>query len=239
MLICRTVLILILSVPLAFGQENTKPPRVPENCIYKPTFMTGYTSFTGGTCFLCTVPEMDGVFMLTAHNLFGKACGLTRDYTWEEMPKLYQVMTALSMTDIKHSITSSLPLTIPGARGMDKSGYDHDLAGYRVDSSNSSSALTLSAVRPMVGQIVYLLARQHGKEELEMMRAIVRKSSEAEFEYTYFSVGLNLVGTSGAPVLNQNGEVVAINIGGDIDRGRWGIGNPCSSILPLLQGIKP
>lgn len=209
-------------------------PNVPDHVVLKPTFMTGYDSFSGGTAFLCTVPGIEGTFLLTAQHLFGPACGLKRQYTWDEVPKTFVAVTALSIADPKHFITSTQPATIPGAEATDKSGYTNDLAAYRVDGKPTS--LRLAAERPKVGDTVFLLARQRGKTSLEMFRAVVRKSSDSEFEYIYDDKEIRLAGTSGAPVLNTAGDVVALNIGGSPEGDRiWGMGNPCDSILRLLE----
>jgi len=113
----------------AFAAET--PPKVPDHVVLKPTFMTGYDSFSGGTAFVCQVPDFDGMLILTAHHLFGSACGLAREFTWQELPKTFVAVTGLSMSDPTRYVTSVKPLTIPGAHGLDGSGYHNDLAGYR------------------------------------------------------------------------------------------------------------
>jgi hypothetical protein len=180
--------------------------------------MTGYDSFSGGTAFLCAVPGVDGTFLLTAQHLFGPACGLKRQFTWQEVPKTFIVVTALSISEPRHFITSTQPLAIPGGRALDDSGYDHDLAAYRVE--EKVTPLHMAAERPKVGEPVFLYARQRGK-------------------YTFEDEDINLAGTSGAPVLNGVGEVVALNIGGGEESGKhWGMGNPCNSISSLLKAAK-
>lgn len=231
------LLILLMLRSVAVGAPNEAPPTVPADVVLKPTFMTGYDSFSGGTAFLCTVPGVDGTFLLTAQHLFGPACGLERQFTWQEVPKTFIVVTALSITEPKHFITSTQPLAIPGGHALDDSGYDHDLAAYRVDGKVTS--LRMAAERPKVGEPVFLYARQRGKTTLDLLRAIVRKSSDSEFEYNFDDEDINLAGTSGAPVLNGVGEVVALNIGGGEESGKhWGMGNPCNSISSLLKAIK-
>ena len=179
------------------------------------------------------------MLLLTAHHLFGEACGLDREYTWQELPKTFVAVTGLSITDPTRYVTSTKPLTIPGARGLDSSGYHNDLAGYRVIPKPTLSALRLATARPKVGATVFLHARQRGKSSLDMLKAVVRKSTDTEFEYVFEASKLNIAGTSGAPVLNALGEVVAINIGGGQEAGKnWGMGNPCSSIIRLLKSAK-
>jgi hypothetical protein len=214
-------------------------PKVPDHVVLKPTFMTGHDSFSGGTAFLCVAPDSDEVLLLTAHHLFGEACGLDREFTWQEMPKTFVAVTGLSITDPTRYITSTKPLTIPGAHGLDSSGYHNDLAGYRVVTKPTLSLLRLATSRPKVGATVFLHARQRGKSTLDVLKAVVRKSTDTEFEYVFEASKLNTAGTSGAPVLNTLGEVVAINIGGGQEAGKnWGMGNPCSSIIRLLKSAK-
>ena len=231
------LLVLLMLRSVAIGAPNEAPPTVPADVVLKPTFMTGYDSFSGGTAFLCAVPGVDGTFLLTAQHLFGPACGLKRQFTWQEVPKTFIVVTALSISEPRHFITSTQPLAIPGGRALDDSGYDHDLAAYRVD--EKVTRLRMAAARPKVGETVFLYARQRGKTTLDMLRAVVRKSSDSEFEYTFEDEDINLAGTSGAPVLNGVGEVVALNIGGGEESGKhWGMGNPCNSISSLLKAAK-
>jgi hypothetical protein len=223
----------------AVGAPTEEAPAPPANVVFKPTFMSGKDSFSGGTAFLCTVPGVEGTFLLTAQHLFGPACGLQRELTWQEVPRTFIAVTGLSITGPTNFITSTRPATIPGAHALSDSGYDKDLAAYRVQPDEKLTPLRLAAERPKVGEVVFLLARQRGKETLDLLRAVVRKSSDTELEYTFDANGIKLAGTSGAPVLNMAGAVVALNIGGGEERGKqWGMGNPCNSIAKLLKSAR-
>src|SRR6266496_968008 len=171
------LLIVFALATVAIGATDEQVPIVPAHVVLKPTFMTGSDSFSGGTAFLCTVPGVEGTFLLTAQHLFGPACGLKRQFSWQEIPKTFVVVTALSITEPTHFITCSNCVAIPGTRALDNRGYDKDLAAYRLGSDEKAVSLRLAASRPKVGETVFLHARQRGKTTLDMLRAVVRKSS--------------------------------------------------------------
>ena len=233
----RLLLLLALPVVCALAEG---PPKVPTDAVVKPTFMSGYDSFSGGTAFVCEVPGHDGLLLLTAHHLFGSACGLDHEYTWEEMPTAWPAVTGLSIDDPARYVTSAAPLAIPGAHALDDKSYDKDLAAYRVPAENKLPSLRLATAQPKVHETVFLYARQRGEAKLRFFRATVFPSGNSEFMYLFDDSDINLAGTSGAPVLNASGEVVAINIGGTKAADRlFGFGNSCLSIAKLLARAKP
>ncbi len=60
--------------------------------------------------------------------------------------------------------------------------------------------------------------------------------SPTAIEYFYDEAGVNFGGTSGAPLLNESGEVVGLNLGGGALRGKeFGFGNPATSFAALVS----
>lgn len=223
---------------LFIAWSSMAAPTPPKDSVVKPTFMTGYDSFSGGTAFLCRIEQLDLNLILTAHHLFGPACGWEKDFAWDEIESRFEVMTGLSMGgDYKKYITSSELVVIPGARGVDEKGYDQDICAWKIPSGNRLPTLELADKLPKKGDPVYLFARERGSEVLKLFKATVVISTTSEFEYG-FDKTVVLGGTSGAPVLNEQGKVVAINIGGYENKKKKtvGIGNPQPAILKMLKG---
>jgi Trypsin-like peptidase domain len=215
---------------------HAAPPSAPELAVLKPTFMTGVTSFSGGTAFVCQVDPLKKIFILTAHHLFGPACGLEKNLTWKEVPEIFLAVTGLAMADPEKAVTSTQAVAIPGAQAFDNNDCRHDLAAYLFPKESSLPHLQLAAKSPAKDENVFLLGRQRGSDKLEFLAGKVVRNAPEMLEYRFERTGLNLAGTSGAPVLNDKGEVIAINLGGYEKGGAvFGFGNPCESILDHLR----
>lgn len=211
-------------------------PTPLDNVVFKPTFLSGYDSLTAGTGFVARIGDTH-VF-LTAHHLFGPAAGLERNLTPAEAKEFAIALAASSMTHASLILVSSEMILIPTARAFDRRDTSHDVAAFRL-ASYSGPALRISATPPKVGEKVYMLARPRGEEKLRLISAVVSQVRETVIEYFYDETGVNFAGTSGAPVLNEIGEVVAMNLGGGDVRGKaMGIGNPAAAFSALLASAK-
>ena len=206
--------------------------------MFKPTFLTGYDSLTAGTGFV--IRSGNEFIFITAHHLFGPAAGLERDLTPAEAKEFASALAASSMQQHELLLTSAEMLLIPSAKACDEKDAGHDIAAFRLKSYRGPS-LIVSGTAPKLGDKVYLLARPRGEEKLRLIAGEIRRFSTDEMEYFYSESGFNFAGTSGAPVLNEAGEVVGMNLGGGEFKGRpFGFANPAVSFLPLVIGaLKP
>jgi len=207
-------------------------PWVRPHVVYKPTFLTGYDSLTAGTGYIAKMGN-EYVF-LTAHHLFGPAAGLERDLNPQEAVDFAAALAACSMTDPARVVVSSDMLLIPSAKTFGDQDASHDVAAFRLFEYQGPS-LDIAQTQPKSGEKIYLLARPRGEDRLRLLSAVVTRVSPNELEYAYDESGANLAGTSGAPLLNENGEVVGMNLGGGKTDGKeHGIGNPAASFSLLV-----
>lgn len=213
-------------------------PTPPKNCIFKPTFITGHESFTAGTAFVCVTPDGQAEVLLTAHHLLGSAGGFPAELEWDKINDFVRLTVGLSMDDPSIHIVSSSALRIPGAHALSKEGLANDIAAFKLDQDSTRAHLKLAITAPKSGDKLWLYGRQRGSDNLELMPCRARASTELELDYEFTSNDIKLPGTSGAPVLNDKGQVVAINIGGVEHEGKLvGYGNPLASIVAHLNEV--
>jgi len=200
--------------------------------VFKPTFLTGYDSLTGGTGF---VGQFNGSYVfVTAHHLFGTATGLEKDLTPEEARDFAAALAALAMDGRSNIVTSTHMLLIPSARAFSNRDSSKDVAAFLLPGyTGKSLAIARHVCKP--GDAVYLYARPRGEDSLKIIPGKVTQNSGTGLEYVYDGGKFNFAGTSGAPVLNEAGEVVGINLGGGEYQGRqFGFANPVQSFGPLI-----
>lgn len=209
------------------------PETLPARAILRPTFGGQEPEFGAGTAFLCSISAERRPLLLTAHHLFSEAGGLDRELKWNEIARLYPTATA-HVTDSEEPVArGSKALSLPKARGMDDAGCDGDIAAYELADGHTASVLPLAARSPEVGDMVYL-----GSSRLGWCPAKVIRVEPKKLTYKFFQPNLQLRGTSGGPVVNAKGEVVAINLGGKVGKTTFGVGNPCESIRARLAEAK-
>jgi hypothetical protein len=128
-----------------------------------------------------------------------------------------QVATAWLRTVVDSQILVRLGtrLTVPGAKTLNGSDTQHDVAAFAVIDFIPSRALQLAAGLPAVGDTVYVLAMHVGNDPRSGPRrhpARVLISSDLELRYVYLA-SANANYTSGAAVLDRDGHVVGLNVG--------------------------
>ena len=230
-----------LSMALLFFLPAARAmPNPPEDVVCKPTFLGGYESLAAGTGFVARLPDdQSGCVFLSAFHLFGPAGGLEHDLSPQEARDFAVALAALSMQHPTLIVTSTDMLLIPTARAFSQHDATHDVAAFRL-LAYCGAALSVASANPKVGDAVFLLARPREEHQLRLLRAVVSRVGKDALEYVYDEGKVNFAGTSGAPVLNQAGEVVGINLGGGEFKGKtFGFANPAFSFVPpVAAGFK-
>lgn len=204
-------------------------PALPKLVLLNPHFSGGKgEEFEAGSAFLCEVAPGD-VRLLTAHHLFGPAGGLEEDLTWLSLTKQYPKVTA-TLANSDELVATGNVTPVPGAVSMENGICAKDLAAYRISGTPQADVLPLANNPPAVGDIVFLNSPYVG-----WTAAVVTQVDQNNLVYRFFLPNTQLPGTSGAPVVNQQGEVVALNVGGREGKITIGMGNPCHSIKKLLK----
>lgn len=207
----------------------------PEGAWVRPEFITQDQTLSAGTGFICEVDPGEPPLLLTAQHLFGPAGGLPRDYLWSEMASLVEGGAGYD-SEGRRVVTAGPPLTIEGAKAMSADAVDTDIAAFRLVPPTSVHALPLAAALPAVGDPVWLVGQVIDADPAQQRHAaVVAEVSPKHLVYVFDNV-VELRATSGAPVINGAGEVVAINLGGGEEDGKtFGIGIPSSSIRTRVR----
>ncbi|HEV2693114.1 MAG TPA: serine protease [Verrucomicrobiae bacterium] len=228
--------LLILCVLFLAG-INMAAPIPPAGVIFKPTFLTGDDSLTAGTGF---VARFNGTCVfVTAHHLFGPAGGLKENLGPYAAIRFALALAALPMDNRTNVLTSTHMLYISSARAFSNDDSSKDVAAFLLP-DYAGRALRISLHPPQPGDTVYLYARPRGEDWLKLIVGKVTGNSSAGLQYVYDNGKFDFAGTSGAPILNDAGEVVGINLGGGISQNHeFGFANPVQSFYPLiLNAIK-
>jgi len=214
---------------------HAEEPKVPQNVLLKPTFLLANESWSGGTAFLVRVIDKPETMMVTCHHLFGPATGRSQQMSPEEIARGLCGAVGLSMQDRRTIVVSQTYLKVINARATDKMGAEKDVALFVVQ-ADKLSTLHFSDRVPNVGDTVYLFARLRSETEPKLFRATIAEASDNWLMYTFADTGIDLHGTSGAPVLDEKGDVVGMNVGGGEQNGHVnGIANPTKSIRAAIS----
>ena len=172
--------------------------------------------------------------MLTPHHIFGPAGGFDRDYAFAELKGLFDEMQGVSLSGAAR-IRSIRMLDVKGTNPRDWIDRRADLAVFVIENAANVAVLPLARNLPKVGEPVWLLSPVSGLQGLRHA-AQITVSSEAIMNWTYAAAGMSLAGTSGAPVVNERGEVVAMNLGVRAEGAtRIGLGGSATSIAKRLE----
>jgi len=208
---------------------------VSKSTLLKPEFTSAEFTYRAGSSFIVNYEGNN--LLLTAHHLFGPAAGLHKRYSRKELASLDPSVRAFLFDSGELHTESNQFVPVNDDTEYKRGDATQDLAIFKIDNIQLDS-LTLAKTAPSKGEVVYLYARlkNDSSDDTLLHSATVTESSGQILEYRYHNRFLDPRATSGAPVLNQSGEVVGLNVtAAGVPIVNWkGRANPVSSIRHLL-----
>lgn len=202
-------------------------PATPDYFVVRPIFSVGMDSVIGGYAFVAKTQENSEPLLITALHVMDeliKQKGIdcseqNKNYTGEELPA---IITHVDIYDIfapnwmMAPLGNAAPMLIlPYARTGGEEPYsDRDFAAFRIPDAAHLSPVLLAGRPPVMGDPVWQVARSPKKSSRQLFKAVVVECTDRTLVFKYEDPGEKPKYTSGSPVLNKNGEIVGISVGG-------------------------
>lgn len=200
----------------ATGTVPTAPVLSAADAVCRPTFKVDSTSYDAGTAFRVAGPRP---FVLTAQHLFGPDGGLAAVVPWQDMPARARMVRCTPIAG-GQPLSGASALAVPGAHAMgsdDANGALDDVAIFRAPPADGTArGLALAVAPPKEGDPVWLIAAVQGSAS-SVHPAHVLTTERGALLFAYEDPKLDLDATSGAPVVDADGHVVGLNLGGGYD----------------------
>ncbi len=202
-------------------------PTVPDNSVIRPIFSSGLDSVIAGYSFAVKSETHNQPLLLTALHVMDeliKKKGIDStannpNYTGRELP---EVVTDVLLYDIFAANRMRAPLgnagpmlVLPNARTDDEEPHSsRDIAAFKIKDYRQITPLPLAPAPPKKGDPVWLAGQVTGKPGQRTLKAVVLEITQNSMVFAFQNPDEKAPYSSGAPVLNQNGQVVGINVGG-------------------------
>lgn len=202
-------------------------PRTPGHFVVRPIFSAAGDSAIGGYAFVVKVEKNGEPLLLTALHVMdelikqkGIDCSDTnKNYTGQELPA---IITQVDIFDIFAANwmlsplgTAGPMLVLPNARTGGEEPYsDRDIAAFKIQDAPGLTPVLLATQPPVVGDPLWQVARSPQNSSPQLFKAVVVESTDRTLVFKYEGMKERPKYTSGSPMINKNGEVVGITVGG-------------------------
>jgi len=210
---------LIAGTSRAEPSPDAPPPHVA-GAICRPEFQTAQGNFAAGTAFVARSRgrQKSQTVLVTAHHLFGPDGGLATQIGWKQLPGFVRSVRCAQPRREGLVFSATAPLAVPDARPQSDEGPARDVAVFRLPDAKIT-ALELHTGKLPLKRRVWLAAQVKAGEPPEKLlhRATLVTADREWIEFEYDNSELDPTATSGAPVVDEKGRVIGINIGARIE----------------------
>lgn len=227
------------------GSVDEPAPVTRRGSLFRPRFETAAGQSEAGTAFAGTLSVGDPVVIVTALHLLGEAGGFPRDITGAEVIgylhglRLIDCVSGASLGNV-----AGRPLSLPQARSLPANSLHGDVVAFLPEADAAATAqfnpLPLANRRAQPQEVIWMLAEVLDGRRLTHRGKVV---GEQDGWLVYrFDSPINMTATSGAPIVDRYGEVVAVNAGGgeQDDGAILGFGTPVSKFRrAMADAIRP
>jgi len=210
-------------------------PKIGATVALRPIFaQRGGDPYSAGTAVAVRLKPGAAPILLTAQHLFGPAGGLDEQLA---PGKVNEKITGVSLMPIAGGkpVASARGSLRKSGSPPDESGNDvsGDVAAFRLAPKSRINALDLATGNPSIGQWVWLVGDvvDHEPQKQRLFPGRVLIASDKQTLVT-FTERFNLQAFSGAPLINEQKQVVGLLIAGTEGAG---IINPAGSIRKRLE----
>jgi hypothetical protein len=148
--------------------------------------------------------------LITAHHVVASYDGGRKFYRWNEIQEHSKNWWLWSQHDTAFNVGIGKNIPMIGAKASHL-----DLAAYTLKIPSGIRPILPAKRSASIGDTVYLFTKLlFGKKDTFIHPAMVTYTDDSLVVYEFvFSEGMNLSGTSGAPVVNQENELLAMSFG--------------------------
>jgi|GEM_PF-602421 len=226
--------------PARPNRDAPVPPAVARaaGAICRPRFRVDGKPLEAGTAFTLRASPAPNAraraMLVTAHHLFGHSGGLDEEVPWAEMPDMVRAARCAAIQG-RAVVNAHRALALSGAKAFDAGGPD--VAAFLVADERVGPLLELASAPPRPGDRVWLVAQVvEGAPRRRLVHPATVVALEGDWlTYRLDDAGIQLRGTSGAPVVDRGGKVVGVNVAGGSKAGKvHGVAQSAASVRRTL-----
>lgn len=223
-------------------------PTVPDCAVLRPTYTIDGTSSSAGLMWATT--HEDQTLLVAPHHIFGPGGGHAVQLSPFEAPRHVSAVVAHDAYRRVECARAEDMLIVPTAESFGNTAAKDIALFVRKKAVGFASLgreaeqvlhpLPIAQTRPKIGDAVWIAAPS-GPSESKLIAAKIVYVDAKFFDYKLEDSSRDLTGIAGAPVLNQDGHVVAMHLasGKQDDGSLVAGGNPAGAMRALLATARP